>query len=125
MPAPLGISQRFEDEVVVLTVHGHLVADEGDDALRAAVTGAIAAGSRYILLDLRDVTYMDSGGAGALAAMLLHVTRRAGRLKLLRPSLRVCRVLEITHLLSVFDIFEDEDAARRSFGLPETTKLLR
>jgi len=115
MPA-LEISERGVADVVVLALEGHLVADEGDAALRARVAGVIESGAKHVLLDLRNLTYMDSGGAGALAAMLLHVTRRGGALKLLCPTGRVCRVLEVTHLMGVFDVFPDEDEAIRSFG---------
>ena len=115
MPAPLQISQRAVADVVVLTLNGPLIVDDGDMLFREHVASVVAAGSKHILLDVRDVTHMDSGGAGALAATLLHVTRRGGCLKLLGPSARVCRVLEITHLRSIFDVFEVEDEALRSF----------
>jgi anti-anti-sigma factor len=59
---------------------------------------------------------MDSGGAGALARAFLHVSKRGGQLKLLGPSERISRVLEVTRLLSIFDIVKTEHEAVRRFG---------
>ena len=118
MPAPLQITQRSTAGVAVLEMGGQLVADEGDAAFKAQVGALVAAGCRSVLLDLSKVAYMDSGGAGVLAATYMHVARRGGALKLLRPSERVCRVLQITHLLSVFEVFDDEQTAMRSFASP-------
>src|SRR5205085_11009428 len=106
--APVQIAERRISNVVIFTVSGHLVADEGDLELRDRVAAAMVAGATGVLLDLHDVGYMDSGGAGALAASLFHVARRGGALKLLQPSERVCRVLDSTHMIKVFDVFADE-----------------
>src|SRR5262245_33745526 len=106
MPAPLQITQRSAGGVAVLEIGGQIVADEGDAAFKAHVAALVAAGCHRVLLDLRNVAYMDSGGAGVLAATYIHVAKRGGSLKLLCPSERVCRVLQITHLLGVFEIFE-------------------
>ena len=118
MPAPLQITQRSAGQVAVLEIGGQLVADEGDAAFKAHVASLVSAGCRSVLLDLRDVQYMDSGGAGVLAATYLHVVKRGGALKLLCPSDRVCRVLQITHLLGVFEVFDEEAAAMQSFSSP-------
>src|SRR5262249_20058433 len=117
LPAPLHINQRSAAGVMVLEVAGHLAADEGDSVFKDHVETLVSAGCRSLLVDLRSVTYLDSGGAGMLAATYLHVVKRGGMLKLLCPSERVCRVLQMTHLLSVFEVFEDEAAATRSFDV--------
>jgi anti-sigma B factor antagonist len=101
--------------VVILELSGQLIADEGDQEFRVYVAEIVRTGWTHILLDLARVTHMDSGGAGTLVATYLHVVKRGGRLKLLGPTERVRRVFEITHLLSVFDIYEREDEALRSF----------
>jgi anti-anti-sigma regulatory factor len=59
------------------------------------------------------------GGVGALVEMYMHVARRGGRLKLLRPSACATRVLQMTHLSSVFEIFDDEEAGLRSMDGPD------
>jgi anti-sigma B factor antagonist len=115
MSAPLHIDQHSVAGVVVVELSGQLVADEDDRPFKERIESLISNGSRQVLLDVRNLTYMDSGGAGALTTALLHVARRGGALKLLHPSDRVRRVLEVTHLLSVFEVFEDESAALLSF----------
>jgi anti-sigma B factor antagonist len=71
-----------------------------------------------LIVDLAGVTYIDSAGVGVLVGRLLHVMRRGGRMKLLHPSARVERVLEITGLHGVFEIFEREQDALDSFAPP-------
>lgn len=116
MSAPLCIAQRTIGGVVLLELDGRLVADEGDRLLRECVTGLVTSGTRALLIDLHGVTYVDSGGIGALVAMYIHVMRRGGGLKLLRPSPCATRVLHITHLASVFEVFDDEALAIGSFA---------
>lgn len=115
MSAPLRIAQRSSGGVVLLELDGRLVVDDGERVFNERVTGLVTSGSCSLLVDLKGVTFVDSGGIGALAAMYMHVMRRGGRLKLLRPSPCATRVLQITHLTSVFEIFDDEAAAVRSF----------
>jgi anti-sigma B factor antagonist len=118
MAAPLHIIQRTIGAVTVLELSGHLVIDEGDRLLKTQVTALTSAGRRHVLIDLRNVTYIDSGGIGALVSMYVHVLQRGGSLKLLAPSVRVAKVLRITYLVSVFEVFESLDEAIRSFEEP-------
>ena len=108
MPAALQMTKRTVGNVVIFALSGDLVYDEGTRMLRHVLTTAVAAGARECLLDLSQITYLDSGGVGSLVEMFRHVTRRGGHLKLLRPSPCARRVLGITHLTAVFDIFDDE-----------------
>jgi len=114
---PLLIDQRSVAGVTILALNGPLLADEDDRLLRERVRSLTAAGERHLVLDLRHVTHIDSGGVGALIATHLHMTRRGGQLKLLCPSDRCTRVLRMTHLLEVFDVFTREDEAVRSFAV--------
>jgi anti-sigma B factor antagonist len=114
--AALQITERTAGRVTILSLVGSLTYDEGTRMLRQVVTGAVAAGARAFLLDLEQITYLDSGGVGLLVAMFRHVTRRGGQLKLLRPSPPARRVLGITHLTGVFDIFDDEADALLNLG---------
>ena len=111
MPAALQMTKRTVGNVVIFALSGDLVYDEGTRMLRHVLTTAVAAGARECLLDLSQITYLDSGGVGSLVEMFRHVTRRGGHLKLLRPSPCARRVLGITHLTAVFDIFDDEPDA--------------
>jgi anti-sigma B factor antagonist len=114
MSVPLRLVEKTADDVVVLQLHGHLVFDEGDRVLRDRVHALEREGRRSILVDLGDVSYIDSGGIGALVQLYTELNEMGGRLKLLHPSWASARVLQITHLTSVFEIFEDEDAALAS-----------
>jgi anti-sigma B factor antagonist len=116
--AALEIRERRLGSVTVVELRGRLVADEGDTSFTNRITALVAFGHTSLLVDFGRVTYIDSGGVGALVSMFLHITRRGGRLKVLRPSDRVRRVLQMTRLIDVFEIFVDEDAAVRSFASP-------
>jgi anti-sigma B factor antagonist len=109
--AALDIVERRVGAVTLLALSGHLVADEGDRAFTGRVSSVVDSGRIHIVVDLRGITYVDSGGVGALVAMFLYVRRRGGRLTLLRPSPRVCRVLRMTRLTNVFEVYEREDEA--------------
>ena len=119
MRTPLAISEHAVGDVTVLALSGRLVFDDGDREFRDRVTSLVKAGRTRFLVDLGDVTYIDSAGVGTLVAMLLHVVRRGGDLKLLHPSERAGRVLETAHLLTVFDVFDTEaQAISASAGVP-------
>jgi anti-sigma B factor antagonist len=116
MTAPLTITRRDVGSVAVLALNGRLKFDEdGDLLLREQVAAVVASGDQNILLDLRGVHQMDSGGVGTLVAVYLHVAKRGGKLKLLHPSERVQRVLHMTHLEDAFEVFEHEADALRTF----------
>jgi anti-sigma B factor antagonist len=118
MAAALELVERRIGPVTVLELSGRLITDGGDRRFSEQVAVLVSAGHVNVLVDLRDVTYIDSGGIGALVAMYLHVFKRGGRLKLLAPSERVYHVLEITGLLAVFEVFANESEAVRSFAMP-------
>lgn len=116
MSVPLQLAERSAGDIVILELHGHLVVDEGDRALRERVRALAAGGRRSILVDLGDVSYVDSGGIGTLVQLYNELVDQGGQLKLLHPSPHSGRVLQITHLTSVFEIFEDEAEALRSMA---------
>lgn len=125
MDSPLRINQRTAAaNVTVLDVSGRLVFSGGEESLlRNEVAALIGAGERKLLVDLSNVTYIDSGGVGSLVTAYLHTIRRGGQLKVVCPNDRVCRVLKITHLTSVLDVFDTEAQALGSFespGVPNT-----
>ena len=120
MPPPqaLRIAQRTVGSVTVFTLSGALLYEDGARKLRETITTAVAAGASACLIDLEGITHLDSGGVGLLVAMFRHVTRRGGQLKLLRPSPAARRVLGISQLTRVFDIFDDENDAILNLGGP-------
>jgi anti-sigma B factor antagonist len=121
MTTALHIKERRVGPVVVLDLSGRLVVYDGEERFREHVATLIRAGHLNVLLDLRQVDYIDSGGVGSVVAALLHVTRRGGRLKLLSPSPRVAHVLEIAGLDHVVEIFDREEDAVASFAPPAAT----
>ena len=119
--SPLRIAQRTLGAVVIVEITGRLLYDdEGERELRAQISALVGAGERNILVDLSAVDHMDSGSVGTLVAVHLHTLKRGGRLKILNPSERVRRVLQMTRLESVFEVFDSEADAVGSFGAPLT-----
>lgn len=114
MPA-MQLSERRIGAVSILELAGRLVLDEGEVPLREHIDALIAEGRIDLVLNLHDVTYMDSCGIGALVESYQHLRRLGGNLKLLCPTERCRRMLAVTHLLSIFESYESEDAAVRSF----------
>ncbi len=110
------IAERNVGPVTVLALSGRLVLDDGDALLRQRVDDLVGRGRLKIIADLTALDYVDSAGIGVLIAKYLSVRRKGGDLKLLRLSSRTHHALEITHLLTVFETFESEPDAVRSFG---------
>jgi anti-sigma B factor antagonist len=108
------IDEQRAGDVTVLVLRGRLVLDDGDDALRNRIEGLLADGRSRLVLG--GVDYMDSAGVGLVVSKYLSARRRGGDLKLARLSARVDHVMEIAHLLTVFEIFESDQAAVASFA---------
>jgi anti-sigma B factor antagonist len=111
----LTIEERRVGDVTILELRGQLVLYEGEVTFRTTVDRLSQEGQRKIVVDLRNVDYIDSAGVGILVGKYLSMRRQDGDVKLLHPSPRTLRVMGIAHLLTVFETFETEDAAVRSF----------
>ena len=116
MPALIGITERRVAGVTIIELEGRLVLDEGDLELRDWVNRLVEEGRVQIVLDMRDVTRLDSAGIGMLVSKYLTAQRKGGSVKLLHMTIRGGHVLDITKLSEVFEIFESEDEAIRSFA---------
>ncbi|MGC8549369.1 MAG: STAS domain-containing protein [Acidobacteriaceae bacterium] len=110
------ITTRQVDGVTILDLSGRILLGEGSVQLRDAVRDLLAKGQKKILLNLGDVTYIDSSGIGEMASALTAVHHQGGDLKLLNLTKRVHDVLQITKLYTVFDIKDDEASAIASFA---------
>jgi anti-sigma B factor antagonist len=110
------VVERSEGDVTVLVLTGRLVLDEGEFPLRQAVDKVLREGRTKILLDMRGVTRLDSAGIGMVVSVFLSTFRHGGRLKLLHLTERGGHLMFVTKLATVFEIFEDEDKAIRSFA---------
>ena len=116
------ITERRVGDVTILELHGRLVMDE-DTSCSEHIDDLVRQGRIRIILNLRDVTYIDSAGVGALIAKYVSLRRRGGDLRLVSLSDRVRRVITIAHLLQVFETFDSEDLAVRSFSVLHHTAL--
>jgi anti-sigma B factor antagonist len=109
------IVERPVGDVVILDLHGKILIGEGDDALRDAVNRLVDSGKTKILLNLGDVPYVDSAGLGEIVRCYTTVSRKGGQLKLLNLTKKIKDLLAITKLLTVFETYDAEEEALRSF----------
>lgn len=110
------ISNRQVGDVTVIDASGRITLGEGSSTIRDTIRDLTAKGNKKLLLNLGDVTYIDSSGIGELVSGFTSVTNQGGQLKLLNLTKRVQELLQITKLYTVFEVFDDEAAAVRSFS---------
>jgi anti-sigma B factor antagonist len=109
-------SNRQVDGITVVDMSGRITLGEGSVVLRDSIRDLISKGQKKILLNLGDVTYIDSSGIGELVSAFTAVRREGGELKLLKLTKKVHDLLQITKLYTVFDIKDDEATAIQSFS---------
>ena len=110
------IAERLVGDVTILDLKGKITLGEGDELLRGRLMRMIASGRRKIILNLADVPYVDSSGNGEIVRSYAFVSRHGGQLKLLNLTKRIMDLLSLTKLLTVYETFDDERDAIRSFG---------
>ncbi|HNU83228.1 MAG: STAS domain-containing protein [Acidobacteria bacterium] len=109
------IDVRVRGGVQILDVEGKITIGRGDVALREAVQQQLAGGATRLLINLKDVSTIDSSGVGELVSAYTTVTNRGGKLKLVNLPPKVNDILQITQLITVFETFNDEEEAIGSF----------
>lgn len=109
------INIRQNGDVVLVDVGGKITLGDGSVAIREAVKKLVADGTKKIVLNLGDVSYIDSSGIGELVSAFTTVSNNGGSLKLLNLTKRVQDLLQITKLYTVFEVFNDEAEAVASF----------
>ncbi|MGD0199965.1 MAG: STAS domain-containing protein [Bryobacteraceae bacterium] len=109
------LSPRQVGDVTVIDVAGRITLGEGSSNLRDSLRELAAKGNKKILLNLADVSYIDSSGIGELVAGFTTMTNAGGQLKLLNLTKRVQDLLQITKLYTVFEVFDAEASAVHSF----------
>jgi anti-sigma B factor antagonist len=109
-------TNRQVEGVTVVDMSGRITLGEGSVVLRDTIRDLIGKGQKKILLNLGDVTYIDSSGIGELVSAFTAVRREGGELKLLNLTKKVHDLLQITKLYTVFDIKDAEAAAIKAFG---------
>jgi anti-sigma B factor antagonist len=110
------LTNRQVGDVTVIDVAGRITLGEGSSTLRDALRDLVKTDHKKILLNLKEVSYIDSSGIGELVSAYTTITNQGGHLKLLGLTHRVKDLLQITKLYTVFDVHEDEAHAVRSFA---------
>lgn len=109
-------STRQMDGITVVDLSGRITLGEGSVVLRDVVRDLLGKGQKKILLNLGDVTYIDSSGIGELVSAFTSVRNQGGELKLLNLTKKVHDLLQITKLYTVFDVKDDEASAIAAFS---------
>lgn len=101
--------------VEIISLQGKITIGSGDTQLRDVITNAVSAGTTKLLLDMSGVTTIDSSGIGELVGAFTTVTNRGGKLKLLHLPAKLNELLHVTQLITVFEVYENQDEALASF----------
>ena len=115
MATRMQVIERRIGDVTVLQLIGRLELETGDIILRDTINHLVEEGQVKLVLDMKDVTRLDSAGIGMLVSKYLTVRRAGGTIKLLHPTERTDHLMDITKLTTVFQVFDDEASAVKSF----------
>ena len=115
----LFIVEKIVDGITMLDMRGRITLGPETEALRTKLKELLAAGHRHIILNLGEVTYLDSVGLGTLIGAYTSTTNTGGSLKLLHLPRGVQQLLQVTRLSTVFEIYENLPAAVASFKKEE------
>jgi anti-sigma B factor antagonist len=110
------IDTRTANGVTILDIQGKITIGEGSVEIRNKVRELLQDGKKNILLNLGEVSYVDSSGIGELVSSFTTVTNQGGQLKLLNLTKKLQELLAITKLLTVFESFNDEETAVGSYS---------
>ena len=110
------LTTRQVGDVTVIDAVGRITLGEGSSTFRDLIRDMAAAGNKKVLLNLGEVSYIDSSGIGELVSGFTTITNHGGNLKLLNLTKRVKDLLQITKLYTVFEVHDDEAGAVRSFS---------
>jgi anti-sigma B factor antagonist len=105
-------------DVFVLHLQGPITLGQATQRLRDLIQTALDNGKKNILLNMAEVFYIDSSGLGELVAAYTTAARRGAKLKLMKLSPRVQDVVQLTKVYRIFEVFNDQDTAVRSFDAP-------
>ena len=111
----LSVASRESNGVTVLDLKGRITLGEGSVQVRDAIRGLVGKGRKSVLLNLGDVSYIDSSGLGELVGAYTSAKNQGAALKLLKLTQKVHDLLQLTKLYTVFDVYDDETQAVASF----------
>ena len=109
------IEERVIGDITVLDLKGKMTLGEGDELLKDKINSLIHQGQKKLLLNLEGGPYIDSAGLGEIVRTYTTVSRQGGNLKLVNLTKRITDLLSITKLLTVFETFDNEPEALKSF----------
>jgi anti-sigma B factor antagonist len=112
---PMQIEERAAGEVTILDLKGKMTLGEGDEILKDKINSLVLQGRKQLVLNLADVPYIDSAGLGEVVRTYTTVKRQGGTMRLLNLTKRIEDLLSITKLLTVFETYDNEADAVRSF----------
>lgn len=107
---------REAGDVTIVDLGGRITLGEGSGLVRSTIKDLVTSGRKKILLNLKEVTYIDSAGLGELVGSYASITSAGGSVKLLNVQSKVHDLLQVTKLYTVFVAFDDEQAALRSYA---------
>jgi anti-sigma B factor antagonist len=110
------IEERVVNDVTILDLKGKITLGEGDEALKDKINSLMHQNRKRILLNLAEVPYIDSAGLGEIVRTYTTVSRQGGQLKLVNLTKRITDLLMITKLLTVFETFDAEKDALKSYS---------
>ena len=122
MAARFTIAEVQVGDITILRMSGRLELEEGDLVFRDCINRLVDEGRSKILLDLKAVTRIDSAGIGMLVSKYLSTRKNGGTIKLLHLTRHSDHLMDITRLTNIFEIFDDEAEALKSFGVPTWTR---
>ncbi len=111
----LKLGTRVIDGVLIVDCDGRIVFGEESGALRELVKGQLKENQKQIVINLAGINYIDSGGLGTLVGLFTSARSTGGMIKLANLTHRVGELLQVTKLLTVFEVYDGEDKAVRSF----------
>lgn len=114
----LTISERYKNNVTILDLAGRICLGESNAKFRSTLRLLDQEGKNNLLLNLADIAYLDSSGLGELVAGYLANQKNGGEMKLLNLNSRIREIMVMTRLLTIFDVFDDEEQAIDSFQNP-------
>ena len=103
------------DDIKIIQLNGKITIGEGDVQLRSCINEVLESGCLKIVLDLHGVSYMDSSGVGELVSCYTTITNRGGALRLTRLKSKIYGLLQLTALVTVFQIYDSNEDAMQSF----------
>lgn len=110
------MTQEIKGDVVILRLSGQLMGGPDADAVRDTILSILNQGFKRILVDLKDVSWVNSTGLGILISSHITTANNGGQLKLMRVSKRIESIFMVTRLNTVFQVFETEESALKGFS---------